>query len=108
MSIAETVAQWNASDSPLTQVSLNLKELGETAGELGDRLGDAELISQRLQHTLTDRLEKCAYAEEVVEKGTGAVAAKQLPIDDGLLSKYEHWASLETSVMQILVEAIQE
>ncbi|KAL1860363.1 hypothetical protein Daus18300_009276 [Diaporthe australafricana] len=108
MSIAETVAQWNASDSPLSQVSVNLKELGETVGELGDRLGDAELVSQRLQHTLTDRLQKCSYAEEIVEKGTGVSAAKQLPIDEGLLSKYAHWMGLETSVMQILVEATQE
>lgn len=107
ISIAESVAQWNASDSPLTQVSINLKRLGETVLELGDKLGSTELISQRLQHRLTDRLEKCARAEALVERGTGVSAAKQLPVDAGLLSKYEAWLGLETSVMQGLVEAIQ-
>ncbi|KAI3391310.1 hypothetical protein diail_7617, partial [Diaporthe ilicicola] len=107
MSIAEIVAQWNASDSPLTQVSTNLKELGEAALELGNRLGDSQLISLTLQHALTDQLEKCAHAETTVEKETGVAAAQQLPIDEVLLSNYAHWASQETSVMQILVEAIQ-
>lgn len=105
--IAETVAQWNASDSPFTQVSINLRELGETVFELGDKLGSTKLISQRLQHTLADRLEKCARAEAIVEKGAGISAAQELPIDAGLLSEYESWVSLETSVMQGLVEAIQ-
>lgn len=106
-SIAESVAQWNASDSPLTQVSINLKELGEMVLELGDRLGSTKLISQGLQHTLADRLEKCACAEVIVEKGTGVSAAQQLPIDAGLVSKYESWLGLEASAMQGLVEAIQ-
>ncbi|KAK7712472.1 hypothetical protein SLS64_004856 [Diaporthe eres] len=106
-SIDETVAQWNASDSPFTQVSINLKELGETVFELGDKLGSTKLISQRLQHTLADRLEKCARAEAIVEKGTGVSAAQELPVDAGLLSKYESWVGLETSVMRGLVEAIQ-
>ncbi|KAG6353438.1 hypothetical protein INS49_005619 [Diaporthe citri] len=106
-SIAETVAQWSASDSPFTQVSINLKELSETVFELGDKLGSTKLVSQRLQHTLADRLEKCARAEAIVEKGTGVSVAQQLPVDAGLLSKYETWLGLETSVMQGLVEAIQ-
>lgn len=106
-SIAETVAQWSASDSPFTQVSINLKDLGEMVFELGDKLGSTKLISQKLQHTLADRLEKCARAEAIVEKGTGVSAAQQLPIDADLLSKYESWMGIETSVMQGLVEAIQ-
>lgn len=106
-SIDESVAQWNASDSPLTQVSINLKELSETVSKLGDTLGSTKLNSERLQHTLTDQLEKCARAEAIVEKGTGIAAAQQLPIDAGLLSKYESWVGLEISVMQGLVKAIQ-
>lgn len=106
-SIAEAAAQWNPSDSPFTQVSINLKELSETVFELGDKLGSTKLISLRLQHTLTDRLEKCARAEAIVEKGTGVSVAQQLPVDSGLLSKYDSWVGLETSVMQRLVGAIQ-
>lgn len=75
--------------------------------ELGNKLGSTELISPRLQHTLTDRLEKCASAEAIVEKGTGVSAAQELPLDQGLLSKYESWVGLETAVMQGLVDAIQ-
>lgn len=106
-SISETVAQWNASDSPLTQVSINLKELSKTMFELGNKLGSTELISPRLQHTLADRLEKCACAEAIVEKGTGVSAAQELPLDQGLVSTYESWVDLETAVMQGLVDAIQ-
>ena len=107
ISINETMARWNVSDSPLNQVSINLKELSETASQLGDVLGDTKLISQRLQHTLTDRLEKCARAEAIVEKGTGISTAQPAPVDEGLLSKYGSWVGLETSVMQGFVEAIQ-
>lgn len=106
-SIDESMAQWNASDSPLTQVSINLKELSKTVSELGDKLGSTKLVSERLQHTLADQLEQCARAEAIVEKGTGISAAQQLPIDAELLSKYESWVGLEVSVMQGLVEAIQ-
>lgn len=107
ISINEAVAQWNASDSPLSQVSSNLKELSETVYQLGNKLSDTKLVSQRLQHTLVDRLEKCVRAEAIVEKDTGNSAAQHFPIDEGLLSKYGSWASLETSAMQGLVEAIQ-
>lgn len=106
-SIDESMAQWNANDSPITQVSINLKELSKTVSELGDKLGSAKLISERLQHTLADQLEQCARAEAILEKGTGIAAAQQLPIDANLLSKYESWVGLEISVMQGLVEAIQ-
>ncbi|KAJ0104189.1 hypothetical protein J7T55_001676 [Diaporthe amygdali] len=107
LKIAENVSQWNGSDSPFTEVSMKLKELSEAAFELGNKLGEAGQISERLHNTLTDRLEKCAYAETIVEKETGAFAAQQFPVDEVLLSKYEHWAGLETSVMKALVEAIQ-
>ena len=107
VSIAETAAQWHASDSPLIQLSTELKGLGETAFKLGEKLGGIGLISQGLQHTITDRLEKCASAEAIVERGTGVSSAQQLPIDQDLLSTYQGWVSLETSVLQGLVEAIQ-
>lgn len=106
-SIDQSVAQWNASDSPITQVSINLKEFSRTVSELGDKLGSTKLISERLQHTLADQLDQCARAEAIVEKGTGISAAQQLPIDPGLLSKYESWVGLEVSVVEGLVEAIQ-
>jgi hypothetical protein len=106
-SIDESVAPWNASDSPLTQVSINLKELSKAVFELGDKLGSTKLISEGLKHTLTDRLDKCARAEAIVENGTGVSAPQQLPIEADLLSKYMSWVGLETSVIQGLGEAIQ-
>lgn len=105
--IDESVAKWNASDSPPTQVSANLKELGATVSELGEKLGSSKMISERLQHTLADRLEQCDCGVSIVNHSTRLSDAQQLPIDAGLLSKYESWLGLEISVMQGLVEAIQ-
>lgn len=107
VSIAETAAQWHASDSPLISLSTKLKELGETAFEVGEKLGHTELISQNLQNAIIDRLEKCVSAEAIVEKGAGVSETRQLPIGQDLLLKYQSWVSLETSVMQVLVEALQ-
>lgn len=106
-SIAETVAHRNASDFPFTQLSTNLKKLGETVLELGDRLSRHEVISPRLQQTLTDRLDKCDTAEAIVERGTVDYTDELIPIEERLLSTFESWTGLETSVMQRLVEATQ-
>jgi hypothetical protein len=106
-SIAETAAQWHASDSPLLQLSTKLKGLGEAASELGEKLSNTELVSRTLQSVVVDQLQKCDIAEGVVERGTGVSDFRQLPIDQGLLSKYESWVNLETSVLQGLVEAMQ-
>ena len=107
VSVAETAAQWHASDSPLIQLSTKFRELGEAACELGVKLSAIELVSQTLQNAIIDRIKKCVFAEGIVEKGSGVSETRQLPIDRDLLSKYESWMSLETSVMQGLVEAMQ-
>lgn len=105
--VAETAAQWHASDSPLIDLSTKLKDLSEAASQLGDKLSGTELISQNLQNAIKDRLEKCASAEAIIEEGTGVSATQQLPISQDLLSKYESWTSLETSAVQGLVEALE-
>lgn len=105
--IAENAGQWHASDSPLIQLSTRLKGLGEAALQLGDKLSGTELVSQDLQNVIKDRLEKCASAEEIVEQGASVSATRQLPISQGLLSKYESWAILETSAIQSLLVALE-
>ncbi|KAG8165794.1 hypothetical protein KVR01_004346 [Diaporthe batatas] len=105
--IGESAAQRHASDSPLIQLSAKLRELGEAALQLGSKLSGTEPISQDLQNAIKDRLEKCASAEAIVEEGTAVSKTRLLPISQDLLSKYSSWASLETSAMESLVEALE-